>query len=872
VLGWARSFVPSRPVHASGGFFVRRPLRPRPSLAVVLVPFLAVAASASLSPPPAAAHPQPRDVLDAAGIRQALDRLPVTGSALFVAAHPDDENTAFLAWLANGRKVRTAYLSVTRGDGGQNLIGPDTGSLLGVIRTQELLAARRIDGADQFFTRAIDFGYSKGPEETLETWGRDRTLGDVVFVIRKFRPDVIVTRFPPDGGGGHGHHTASSILAEEAFVAAADPTRFPEQLAHVRPWQAKRLAWNAFRFGAQGPDTTAGRLAVDIGAYDALLGRSYTEIAGESRSMHKSQGFGSAERRGSFTNSLAPRLGEPAKTDLFDGIDLTWGRVPGAAKLPALFARAAKEFRADAPHTIVPTLLEARAVLSAIPGGADDPLVVQRRADLDALIRSCLGLWVEAIAATPTVTAGSRLRVATAAIVRSPVPVTLRGVAFDLPAPANETPRALAFNVASVDTFQVPIPAGVPPTTPYWLARAPLAGSFEVADEALVGTPENAPVVSARFTFDVAGKPFELSAPVVHRWTDPVQGERWRDLVVVPPATLRFEQGVTLFPDAGPRPVRVVVTAAEAAARGAVRLDLPDGWSAAPAAAQVAFAEAMTDTTLTFVVTPAAAPASARITASFVPAGAGGRAYALRAQELDYPHIPLQALLLPAEAHVVRADVRKTGARIAYLMGSGDVVPDALRQMGFGVTLLGDDDVAQSDLSGYDAIVVGVRAYNTRPRLLRQQKRLLDYVAGGGRLVVQYNTAENALQDRLGPFPFRISRDRVTVEGAEMRLLAPAHPLLTAPNRIGADDFAGWVQERGLYYANPFDPRYETPLSSNDPGEPARDGGLLFARHGKGTFVYAAHAFFRQLPAGVPGAYRLFANLVSNGPAPGARL
>ncbi len=827
-----------------------------------------------LAPPhPAWSHPQPRDAMDAAEVRQALERVQVTGSALFVAAHPDDENTAFLAWLANGRKVRTAYLSITRGDGGQNLIGPDVGPLLGVIRTNELLAARRIDGAGQFFTRAIDFGFSKGPEETLELWGRERTLGDVVWVIRSFRPDLIVTRFPTDGAGGHGHHTASAILAEEAFTAAADPARFPEQLAQVRPWQAKRLVWNVFRFGGQAADTVPGRVKVDVGAYDPLLGRSYTEIAGESRSMHKSQGFGSAERRGSFVNSFEHRLGERAGADLFDGVDLTWARVKGAGKLPALLARAAREFRPERPQAIVPVLLEARAVLAGLLPDADSaPLVAARRADLDELIRSCLGLWVEAIAAVPTASAGGRVRVVTTVIARSNAPVVLERVEILAPSLLGGAARALGANVAATDTFQVTVPAGMVPTTPYWLTRPPVAGSFEVPDPAVIGAPENAPVMSARFTLTASGRTFTLDAPIVHRWVDPVHGERYRDFTVVPPVLLRFEQGVTLFPDASPRTVRVTASASDRPADGRVSLNLPAGWTSAPAAARIALARAATDTTLSFRITPGATPAAATIVAVFSPEAANSRGYALRLQELDYPHIPFQALLLPAETRVVRADVRHAGRSIGYLMGSGDAVPEALRQMGYAVTLLGDDDVEKADLAGYDAIVVGVRAYNTRPRMLRQQKRLLDYVEQGGRLIVQYNTADGVLVDRLGPYPFTISRDRVTDEGATMRRLVPGHPLLTAPNRIDDDDFAGWVQERGLYYASPFDPRYETPLSANDPGEPARDGGLLYARHGRGAFIYAAHAFFRQLPAGVPGAYRLFANLVSRDAAAGPRL
>ncbi len=829
---------------------------------------------AIFAPPIAHALPEPPPVLDAAGIRQGLERMEVTGSALFVAAHPDDENTAFLAWLANGRKVRTAYLSMTRGDGGQNLIGSDTGILLGSIRTQELLTARRIDGAAQYFTRALDFGYSKTPEETIELWGRERILGDVVRVIRTFRPDVIVTRFPTDGGGGHGHHTASAVLAEEAFAAAADPARFPEQLTTVVPWQAKRLVWNVFRFGASAPDTTPGRVRVDVGAYDALLGRSYSEIAGESRSQHKSQGFGSAERRGSFVNTLEPRLGARATNDLFDGVDLTWGRVKGAEKLPALFAKARKEFRPETPEAIVPTLMEARGILARLgpsAGAPADPLLVARRDDLDEIIRSCLGLWAEAIAAAPAVTPGADVRVATAALLRRPATVTLTRVEIG-GGPSSDVSRTLGLNVAATDTFRLQIPAEATPTVPYWLARPADEGAFDVADPTLIGQPENAPARSVRFTFDIAGRPFTLDRPVVYRWTDPVQGERYRDAQIVPPVTIRFDQAATLFPDAATRSVRVIVTAADRPVRGSVALSLPGGWAATPTSATITLAAAA-ETTLAFRVAPPPEARTAgealRMAATYAPEGGAPRP-ALRRQELDYAHIPLQSLLLPAEARLVRADVRVAGARVGYVMGSGDAGPDALRQMGFAVSLLTDEDVEQGDFAGLDAVVVGVRAYNTRPRLIKAQKRLLDWVEKGGRMVVQYNTAESGLQDRLGPFPFKISRERVTVEGAEMRILLPGHPLLTTPNRIGADDFAGWVQERGLYYASPWDARYEAPLSANDPGEPARDGGLLYARHGKGTFVYAAHAFFRQLPAGVPGAYRLFANLVSAAPATAA--
>ncbi|MBI5711595.1 MAG: PIG-L family deacetylase [Candidatus Eisenbacteria bacterium] len=826
----------------------------------LLVTFiLALTAASALMP--AAADPRPPEAMDAAAIRLALQKINVVGSALYVGAHPDDENTAVLAWLSKGRLVRTGYLSLTRGDGGQNLIGTEIGAPLGVIRTQELLGARRVDGAEQFFSRAVDFGYSKDPDETLAIWGRERILADVVWVIRRFRPDVILTRFPTDGSGGHGHHTASAILAEEAFRAAGDSTRFPEQLRRVRPWQAKRIVWNVFRFGGAGPDTVPGRIQVDVGAYNALLGRSYTEIAGEARTMHKSQGFGSAERRGAWSNSFEHRGGERAERDLFDGVNLGWSRIAGGAKLTPLFEQALREFRPERPQAILPLLLRAHAILAALPA---EPMVERKRTELLELIRSCAGLWLEAVAAAPSASPGSPLRVVTAAILRSDAALRLERVELigdDRPALAQrDGARALAFNTAATDTFQVSLPRELATTPPYWLRARPLAGSFEVADQRLIGDAENAPALVARFVLAAAGESLVCEAPVVYRWTDPVEGERYRAFDVVPPVTLRFDHGAYLFPDVRSREIRVTVRSADVPVSGTLRLALPEGWQAVPPAAPVVLPAGEADTTVRFTVTPAGGPAVGAAGAVFE---MGGERHGAGLVQIAHRHIPVQIMLPPAEAKLVRVELAAAGREIGYVTGAGDEVPEALRQMGFHVTLLGDEDIEEGDLSRYDAIVVGVRAYNTRPRLLGHQRRLLDYVAAGGRLVVQYNTAENALQDRLGPYPFRISRDRVTVEEALVRFLAPGHPLLTAPNRIGAEDFAGWVQERGLYFANPRDAKYETVISCNDPGEPARDGGLLYARHGRGVFIYTGYAFFRQLPAGVPGAWRLFANLVS---------
>jgi hypothetical protein len=588
--------------------------------------------------------------------------------------------------------------------------------------------------------------------------------------------------------------------------------------------------------------------------------------------MHKSQGFGAPERRGQILNTFVLRAGTPFTTDLFDGVDLSWSRVPGGDKVGALLAQAERAYDPGHPAAIVPLLLEAHRAMAALPS---DPLVERRRRDLLDVIRSCTGLWVEAIAAAPAVTPGATIPVAVTVINRSDVAMTLDRIELPHGAVARLQPRTRADSLNPVEargralesnqplTAQavIALPRDQALTAPYWLARPALAGSFVVEPESLIGRPENAPALTARVRLDVAGTPLVVDVPVAYRWVDPVQGERYRMLDVVPPVSLRFDQGVYLFADRKPRELAVRVQNGARPLRGATRLRLPEGWRATPAEARLELA-ANDEQVVRFMVTPGAGPAATSVSAEI---DTGGAVYSRRLVRIDYPHIPVQTLMPPAEARLVRVDLQHAGEQVAYVMGSGDQGPDALRQMGYRVTLLADDELESAPLARFDAIVIGVRAYNTRPRLRALKSRLLDYVAVGGRLVVQYQTPDDALREAIGPWPFTISRDRVTVETAEMRVLKPGHPLLTTPNRIGPEDFTGWVQERGLSYANPWDPRYETVLSANDPREPPRDGGLLVARVGKGTFVYTGLAMFRQLPAGVPGAWRLFANLVSAG-------
>lgn len=815
----------------------------------------------------APAHAQRPASADAAETQAALRKLLVTGSVLYVGAHPDDENTAMLAYLARGRGARTAYLSLTRGDGGQNLLGTEKGELLGVVRTQELLAARRVDGAQQFFTRAIDFGFTKSPDETFRFWGHDEVLADVVWVIRRFRPDVIITRFPTTGEGGHGQHTASAILASEAFDAAGDPARFPEQLKFVEPWKPKRLLWNVFNFGGATPKDADKMLKADVGAYDPLLGKSYTEIAAESRTMHKSQGQGTPERRGPAPNFFALIKGEPVSKDIFDGVDMTWHRINGGDAVGQLLEEAARKYDPSNPSAVIPTLARAYALLSNMQTSKTpaDPLVFEKRRELGEVIRACAGLWIEATATEPYVTPDTELKITTTVLNRSDFPLKFEIVGASS-AGVDVRLEELKNNQPVTRETVRRVPSGANYSQPYWLREEPHASLFSVSERSLVGTPENAPPLSVPVSIATGegGERINFDVPVLYRWVDPVRGTLYRPVAVVPAVALSVEEKTLVFPDRQPKQVRVVLknnTAAETA--GTLRLKLPAGWSATPTEVPATLKAKGEEFRADFNVTPPQGASVASLAAEF---DSQGKIFTRGFNEINYPHIPPQTLFPVAAAKLVRVDLQRHGRTIGYVMGSGDEVPEALRQVGYDVTLLSDEDLESGDLSRFDTVITGVRAYNTRAVLRRQQKRLNEYVERGGTLVVQYNTPDRTLEGaQVGPFPFKLTQERVTDETATINVLAPTEALMTAPNRITDEDFKGWVQERGLYFASDWDARYTPLFASHDPGEQDSKGSTLVAHVGRGTYVFTSLAFFRQLPAGVPGAYRLFVNMISAG-------
>jgi LmbE family N-acetylglucosaminyl deacetylase len=722
-----------------------------------------------------AVSPQPRH--SSAEILRDLKKLSVLGGALYVAAHPDDENTKLLATLANETQVRTAYLAFTRGEGGQNLIGQELGPLLGIIRTQELLAARRIDGAEQFFTRAADFGFSKSVDETLAIWDHEAVLTDAVKVIRTVRPDVIITRFALEGGDTHGHHTASARLALEAFKAAADPAFHPEA---GKPWQAKRIVWNAGSFDPAQAAKLEQQSAfhMDSSPYSPLLGLTYGELAADSRSMHKSQGFGAAPVHGPSPENFILLGGDPGKS-LFDGVDLTWKRV--GQQDP--FKKIASDFKPDKPAASIPALLQALAALRKQP---EHPYKQQKIDELVNVIADCAGLFVEATCALPSAVENSDIE----------VNVTVLSRAADLKPNASFQPKLL-LHPAEPGPVDPTLPE---PPYPFWV----------------------------EVPFDA----FTIKRPVVYKWTDPTVGERYRPIEVLPALTMKPETNLLVFTDDKPKTLKVWETEH---GENLKNENVP--------------VETRGETTEQLVT----------VKPGNLVLHLGGQTVT----RIDYPHIPIQTVLAPADVKVVRVDLNRGKVkRVGYVPGAGDDVPQALKQVGYEVTLL-DDEALRSKPLNYDAIVVGIRAYNVNPKLQHHYERLMKYVADGGLMLVQYNT-KNRVSDvpaQIGPYPFEISRDRVTDENAEVTFEKP----LAGPNKLGPDDFKGWVQERGLYFASTWDPKYVTPLSMHDPNEPPKKGSLLIAKHGKGTFIYTGLAFFRQLPAGVPGAYRLFANLLAYG-------
>ena len=735
---------------------------------------------------------------NSAAIYTQLKQMEVLGSVLYIAAHPDDENNAFLPYLTKERRYRTAYLSLTRGDGGQNLIGKEQGIELGLIRTQELLAARMQDGAEQYFSTAYEFGYSKSAKEALAIWDHQKVLSDVVWVIRKFQPDIIITRFPGDARAGHGHHAASSIIAQEAYTAAADPNMFPEQFKYgVQPWKAKRILWNTFNFGSVNT-TNDNQLKIEVGGYNPIIGKSYGEIGAEARTMHKSQGEGRPRRRGSYFEFFQHLNGDTAKMDIMDGVVTNWSRL-NAPNIQSSIQKIISTYKIDQPAAIVSSLVQLYQQVNTLP---ESQWKTYQLNLIQSTIESSAGLLVEATTTKQKVLQEGDLAIQVLVNQRSNVNTNLSKMQF-LSNQATIKDSLLNIKLATNQnqqlnyTFKVPATQSI--SQPYWLVNPKTEGMFVVQDQTLVGKAENDPPFSILLQYTIEGQLFQKQYPVQYKYVDLTKGDVYQPIVVLPKKEVAPVKSVILLPSNSNAP-------------------LPK------------FEEGIFHKTI------------------------------------QYDHIPAQTYFQEASIQVVKVDIKKQGQKVGYIDGAGDAIPEALEQLGYEVVQLKEADLTPAHLKGLDAIVVGIRAFNMYAYLSDKQAVLNEYIANGGNLIVQYlkSNQVGTQNIKVGPYPLTVnSGKRVTEENAKVTFVLPNHPVLNFPNKIIDQDFNNWVQERSTYQAENIDAHFQTPLQMSDSGEAPSLGSLLITPFGKGNFAYVSLALFRQLPAGNPGAYKLFANLLS---------
>jgi LmbE family N-acetylglucosaminyl deacetylase len=812
----------------------------------------------------ATAHAQRPASYSSADIYLQLKKLNVLGSVLYVAAHPDDENTRLLAWLSKERLYRTGYLSLTRGDGGQNLIGDEQGVDLGLIRTQELLSARRIDGAEQFFTRAYDFGFSKTTSEAFSVWNKEKILSDVVWIIRKFQPDVIITRFPEDSRAGHGHHSGSAVLAHEAFRDAADPNRFPEQFKYgVKPWQAKRIVWNTFNFGNTNT-TSDDQLKMDVGAFNPVLGKSYGEIAADSRSQHKSQGFGVPGSRGVQLEYFTPVEGVAAKADLMDDVVTSWARVPGTEQVASMIDAIIKNYSLSNPERSVPALV---ALYKALQQAPESGWKKTKLEEVQLLIEQCSGLWLEATANSEYAVQGDSIRLAVSINNRLGANARINKVSLEGFDTVMNQDLVVNRNYNFIKPVYVSPDRAI--TQPYWMEQKMSEGSFTINEQTLIGNAENKAAFQVEFELVVEGQSFRTVRPVQYKFTDPVKGELYHPLVIVPSVSVSTEPSIVIFRKGEDQNADVVLKVTANKNFNDYRLSVSKRTRT--------HNSTLNDSSFTlskglsknyiFRLNSRQMTDEQDFVQAFTQLKNGKQeqpAY-LTVTGIRYDHIPHIHYFYQDAIKVLNMDLKTVGKKIGYIEGAGDKVTIALQQMGYDVTILKEKDIYPGYLKQFDAIITGVRAYNVNDFMAEKYETLMNYVKEGGNLVVQYNTINfvSNVRSKIGPYPFAISRGRITDEKAKPVFLLPEHPVFNYPNKITEADFDGWVQERSIYNADNLDVAYEAPLSMSDPGEDSQKGSLVIANYGKGKFVYTGLVFFRELPAGVPGAYRLLANIIA---------
>ena len=797
-----------------------------------------------------------------------IQKLNFLGSVLYIAAHPDDENTRLISYLSNDVKAQTGYLSLTRGDGGQNLIGPELRELLGVIRTQELIEARKIDGGEQFFTRANDFGFSKNPDETLQVWDKDKILSDVIWVIRKFQPDVIINRFDHRSPGTtHGHHTSSAMLSYEAFDKVNDAGIFPNQLKYTNTWQPKRLFFNTswWFYGSKEKFDAADKsnlCKLQIGTYYQSLGKSNQEIAALSRSRHQSQGFGSTGTRGEDNEYLELLKGDTPKdkTNIFDGIDTTWNRVKDGKAIGDILKNVENNFDFKNPSASIPELVKAYDLIQNIE---DKHWKYIKSDEIKKIISGCAGLYFEAVSDVQEITPNSTLKVKVEIVNRSSIQMKINGMgAIPLLESNTEAIADLKENIPYAKNIELQIAKEVNYTNPYWLNEKGSIGMYAVNNQENIGLPDVIRQIKVGVRLNINGVEIPFERNVVYKYNDDVKGEVYQPLDIVPEVTSSFAEKVYIFNNDRDKSVTVKIKSGKDAIKGKIKLELPEKWQVSPTEIPFAIDKKGQEIEAVFSISPSKEVGEISIKSIVT---VDGLAYDLNKIDINYLHIYKQMVLKPAEAKAIRLEIKTKNEKIAYIMGAGDEVPKSLIQMGYEVDILKPDEITTEKLENYDVVMTGIRAYNVVNALAFKQNLLLDFVKNGKTMIVQYNTTDDLVTKDIAPFPLKISRDRVTEENAEVRFLNPKHPVLNYPNKITAEDFKNWSQEQGLYYPNEWDVAFTPILSSNDKGEKPKNGALLIAKYGKGNYIYTGLSFFRELPEGVSGAFRLLANIIAIG-------
>ena len=802
---------------------------------------------------------------NAVEIYNQIQKLNFLGSVLYIAAHPDDENTRLISFMANEKMARTGYLSLTRGDGGQNLIGPELREQLGVIRTQELIEARKIDGGEQFFTRANDFGYSKNPTETLQIWDKEQVLSDMVFIIRKFQPDVVINRFDARSPGTtHGHHTASAMLSMEAFDETNNPKIFPEQLKYVQPWQTKRLFFNTswWFYGSQEKFEKADKtnlLDLQTGVYYQSIGKSNQEIASLSRSSHQSQGFGSTGNRGEETEYLEFLKGEPLKdkTNIFEGIDTSWNRVKDGKLIGEEISKIIKNYDFKNPSASIADLVKVYEMIQSLSEDHWKPI---KSDEIIKIIGDCAGLYLEAVAENQQATRGTNLKVKLEAINRSSSPMEITSVKTNENANVLTKPLNLKNNISNSIDIEMPLSQNTEFTQPYWLKEKGTVGMYVVNEQTIIGTPDVIRQIKVTFNIVINKTNIPFERTIIYKYNDRVKGEVYNPFDVVPDVTSSFLENVVIFNGERNKTIGIKIKSGKDNINGTLALDLPKNWEVTPKSIPFSISKKGEIQTVNFKITAPNNPEE--ITAKSI-ATINGINFYTDQKNINYDHIAKQQILSPAEAKFVKLDLKIEPKKIAYIMGAGDEVPQSLRQMGYEVSILKPEEITTERLNNFDVVMTGIRAYNMVKELAFKQSILFNFVATGHTMIVQYNTMGDYVTNEISPYPLKISRDRVTEENAKVTFLDPKNSILNYPNKITENDFLNWTQEQGLYYPNEWDKAFTPILSSNDQGESAKNGALLVAKYGKGFYIYTGLSFFRELPEGVPGALRLMANMIS---------